>query len=79
MYHKIKELNKNIDLSKCKVFNLSDYYDEKSAYKYSLNRDYCFLWKQFSERIDIFLSKKDLDRKLKYMNITAKNYNDIFS
>lgn len=49
--------------------------DEKSAYKYSLNRDYCFLWKQFSERIDIFLSKKDLDRKLKYMNITAKNYN----
>lgn len=53
--------------------------DKKSTYKYSLNRDYCFLWKQFSERIDIFLSKKDLDRKLKYMNITAKNYNDIFS
>lgn len=52
--------------------------DKESAYKYSLLREYRFFWIKFTEPVDIFLSKKDLDRKIHYMTIYAKNYYDIF-
>lgn len=52
--------------------------DKESAYKYSLLRQYRFFWIKFTEPVDIFLSKKDLDRKIHYMSIYAKNYYDIF-
>ncbi len=53
--------------------------DKESAYKYSLLSEYRFFWIKFTEPVDIFLTKKDLDRKIKYMSIYAKNYYDIFS
>lgn len=54
---------------------LNEHNDLNPAYKYSLNRDYKFFWFLFRERIDIFIEKEDLERKIEYMNISIKNYN----
>ena len=50
---------------------------EDWTHRYLLVREHAFFWIVNKEMIEIFTTKEDLDKKIKYMNITPRNYENI--
>lgn len=82
MYHKMKELNTNIDLSKCKVFNLSEYNNEKLAYKETKGKNqdaFCCWDEELDETFDhILIFKKEIKVLHEHIYGPDNNYSDMY-